>query len=1128
MNHYNIVSMKFIFTNLNSYVMRKFTLFFAFIFIIGMQYVQAQGRVISGTITSADDNKPIPGVQVVVEGTTVGTVTNLDGFYELAVPASAKKLVYSFVGMVSQTIEIGTQTSINVTMATDLLNLEGVTVTALGISREKKSLGYATQEIKGDEINQVKSANFISTLSGKAAGVQVKTNGNMGGSTNILIRGSASLTGNNQALIVIDNVPVNNDNNNTVAQMRGRAGYDYGNAASDINPNDIESMTVLKGAAATALYGSRAANGAIIITTKKGTMTMAKKKVLGVSISSNVTTGFIDKSTFPKYQTNYGGGYGADYYSDTTLTNGQHYPGFEYIYDINGDGVNDWTVPTREDASLGQKFDDNVLVYQYNSFYPQSEHYKQATPWKSAENGPITFFETPWSYTNSVDVTGGSEASSFRLSYTNQEQSGIMPNSHISKNNVLFNGSYDVVKNLKVSASANYINTQGKGRNSTGYSDNIMSSFRQWMETNVDWAEQKQLYEDYEENITWNPNSPDNLAPAYWDNPYWLRYQNYETDLRDRIIGYLQADWKINDYFSVMGRYSLDTYSELQEERKAVGSAAGEMGVGAAGARSDVTSGYSRFDRTFMERNIDLMLKFQKNLSEDFSLGVLLGINSRRGRVDQVFASTDGGLIVPGMYSLNNSLNPMLPPEEKLAETAVDGVYGSASLGYKSFLYLDVTARNDWSSTLPKDNWSYFYPSVSGSFIFSELMKVDWLNLGKVRLGYAQVGNDAPWGVLIDTYDQFPAYTGTTMFSVPNSKNNETLKPEISKSIEAGLEMAFFKRRLGFDFALYKTNTTNQSIPVAVSMATGYSSKYLNAGEIENKGIELMLYGVPISMEKFKWDATVNWAKNVNKVVELYEGVDVLQLIAPLQGGITINARVGQPYGVIQGRDFVYDANGNKLIGASGRYLKTAKSDIVIGDVQPDFNLGFNNRFTYKNWALSFLIDWQQGGSVFSLDQYYGLYSGLYEETDYINDLGNPVRNTIEDGGGYINDGVYAPGTVIDGVDVSGQKNTTRVVGNNDTSFGTGAFPASAYVYDATYVKLRELVITYSLPSSMLEKSFFNGVSFSLVGSNLWILYKDLPHADPESSQSSGNVQGWQSGVMPAVRNIGLTVNLQF
>jgi TonB-linked SusC/RagA family outer membrane protein len=1103
--------------------MRKFTLFFAFILFIGMQYVQAQGRVISGTITSADDNKPIPGVQVVVEGTTIGTVTNLDGFYELSVPENAKKLVFSFVGMVSQTIEIGTQTTINVTMATDLLNLEGVTVTALGISREKKSLGYATQELSGDEINQVKSSNFISTLSGKAAGVQVKTNGNIGGSTNILIRGSNSVTGNNQALIVIDNVPVNNDNTNNNDQIRGRAGYDFGNAASDLNPNDIESMTVLKGAAATALYGSRAANGVILITTKKGTQTMAKKKVLGVNISSNVTTGFVDQKTFPKYQTNYGGGYGGYYYGDPP------YGGLERIYDINGDGELDLTVPTYEDASMGQKFDENLMVYQYNSYYPQSEHYKQATPWVVGANGPITFFETPWSFTNSVDVTGGSDASAFRLSYTNQEQSGIMPNSHLSKNNVLFNGSYDVVKNLKVSASVNYINTAGKGRNSTGYSDNIMSSFRQWSQMNVDYAEQKQLYEDFEENITWNPNSPSSLAPAYWDNPYWVRYKNYESDQRDRVIGYLQADWKINDYFSLMGRYSLDTYSELQEERKEVGSAAGEMGVASGGARSDVTSGYSRFNRGYMERNIDLMLKFQKSLGEDFSLSALLGINSRRGRVDQVFASTDGGLIVPGMFSLSNSVNPMLPPEERLAETGVDGVYVSASLGYKSFLYLDATFRNDWSSTLPKDNWSYPYPSVSASFIFSELAKLDWMNLGKVRLGYAQVGNDAPWGVIKDTYDQSPSYSGTSLFSLPNSKNNATLKPELSKSIEAGLEMAFFKRRLGFDLALYKTNTTNQSIPVSVSFATGYTSKYLNAGEVENKGIEIMLYGVPYIKDNFKWDATVNWARNINKIVALYEGVDVLTLNpGAMQGGVSIVARVGEPYGVIQGTDYMYDENGTKLIGADGYYKRTTNSNNILGSVQPDFNLGFNNRFTYKNWALSFLIDWQQGGSVFSLDQYYGLATGLYAETDFINDLGNPVRNSLDEGGGLVLDGVYAPGTVIDGVDVSGQTNTTRVHGDDYRVFGYSRNPNSAFVYDATYVKLREVVLTYSLPAKTLEDSFFNGISFSLVGSNLWILYKDLPHADPEASQTSGNVQGWQSGVMPTTRNLGLTVNLQF
>ena len=382
--------------------MRKFTLFLAFMFFIGMQFLHAQDRDISGKVISSDDGLPIPGVQVVVKATSIGTVTGLDGKYSLSVPASATTLVFSFIGMTPQEITIGSQTSIDISMEPDVFNIEGVVVTALGISREKKSLGYATQELSGDELNQVKSNNFISTLSGKAAGVQVKSTGNMGGSSNVIIRGSSSITGNNQALIVIDGIPVNNDNTNTDDQIRGRHGYDFGNAASDINPADIEVTNILKGAAATALYGSRAANGVIIITTKKGAKGMTKARGVGVNISSNVTTGFIDKSTFPKYQTQYGAGYG--YYGD-----GPNEDEWFNYYDVNGDGTLDLTVPTYEDASMGAEFDPNLMVMQWDSFYPESPNYQKATPWVAGENGPITFFETPWSFTNSVDVTGGGE-----------------------------------------------------------------------------------------------------------------------------------------------------------------------------------------------------------------------------------------------------------------------------------------------------------------------------------------------------------------------------------------------------------------------------------------------------------------------------------------------------------------------------------------------------------------------------------------------------------------------------------------------------------------------------------------------------------------------------------------------
>jgi TonB-linked SusC/RagA family outer membrane protein len=1116
--------------------MRKLSFLLVLLLLTAMQAL-AQ-RTITGKVTSADDGNGIPGVTVLVKGTSTGVLTDLDGKYNITVAKDAKALQFSFVGMKMQEIALTTSNVVDVVMQSEAQNIEGVVVTALGITRDKKSLGYSTQELKGDDINAAKRTNFVDNLSGKLAGVQVKTNGNMGGSTNVIIRGSSSITGNNQALFIIDGVPVNNDNTNNSGQISGRNGYDYGNAASDIDPNDIESMNVLKGAAATALYGSRAANGVILITTKKGKKSETGKKNLGVSINSSVTTGFVDKSTFPKYQNQYGAGYGTYFYGDPPMA------GFEYLYDVNGDGETDYTVPTYDDASYGQKFDPSIMVYQWDSYYPASPNYKKATPWTAGANGPATFFDNSVSLSNNVEVAGGSDNSTFRLGYTNTNDKGIMPNSEIAKNAVTFNGSYDILKNLTVSAYANYVQTKGKGRNSTGYSDNILSGFRQWMQTNVDYGMEKDLYFKTGENITWNPNNPDDLRPAYWDNPYFQRFQNYETDTRSRIIGYTQADWKLNNYFSLMGRYAVDTYSELQEERKALGSSSGEFGV----QRPDVTSGYSRFNKSFSETNLDFLLKFNKNLTEDLNLSALLGTNMRRSRVDQIFMSTNGGLIVPGQYSIGNSQNSILAPEERLTVIGVNGVFAGFSLGFKNFLFLDGTIRRDQSSTLPESNNAYFYPAVSGSFIFSNVIpKNSWLNLGKVRLGYAQVGNSAPWGAIKDTYAQNTSFGGTALFSVPSTKNNVDLKPENTSSIEAGLEMKFFQGLLGFDLSLYKKNTVNQIIPVAVSTSTGYSAKYVNAGEMMNKGIELMLFGTPVKSGDFQWDITLNWAKNINEVVSLEGDLKNLQ-IASLQGGVTINARVGEPYGTIQGKDYVYDeATGKKQILGNGFYKVTSASDIVIGNVNPDWTGGLNNKFSYKNWSFSFLLDMQRGGSVFSLDQYYGLATGLYAETVYNNDLGNSVRDDVtmiydENGkatytyeptsGGVVLDGVYGPGTILNiggvATDVSGQQNFTRAPGNDYRLQGYSKNPNSTFVYDASYLKLREAVITYSIPKSVLSKSFFNGVSFSLVGSNLWIISKNLPHADPEASQSSGNVQGWQSGVMPTTRNVGFSVNLQF
>jgi len=1092
--------------------MKKIYLLLLFL-LISSTLLTAQTRVITGTVTGSEDGQPVIGCTVQIKGTVIGITTDVSGKYSLTVPQNATTLVFSYIGMKPQEVEIGGRSVIDISLQSDLVGLSEVVVTALGISRQKKSLGYATQQVNGDAVSTIKTDNFVNTLSGKIAGVTIKTNGNMGGSTNIIIRGSKSLTGNNQALFIIDGVPVDNANTNSDGQKTGRAGYDFGNAASDINPNDIESIDVLKGAAASALYGARAANGVIMITTKKGTYQTGR--AMGVTLNSNVTFGTYDKSTFPTYQQNYGGGYGP-YYSTGA------YPRFRE-YDVDGDGAKDLVVPFSQDASLGQKFDRGIMVYAWDSFVPESPDFGKKTPWVAPANGPDYLFRTAVSLNNSIDITGGSEISTFRLGYSNFDQTGILPNSSLKKNSVTFNGSYNLLKNLKVTASANYVNTKGKGRNETGYNDNIMTSFRQWYQVNVDVKMLEDIYNITGRNETWNRKSGTNPVPAYWDNPYWVRFKNYETDERNRLIGFTQLDYKASEWLSLLGRISVDSYSELQEQRKAVGSVAGEFGV----TRPEVTSGYSRYTKDFLETNIDFMANFKKDITENLNLSGILGSNFRRQESDRVFESTNGGLSIPEVYALSNSVSQMLPPEELFSKLGSNGYFGSLSLGFKNTFYLDATYRVDQSSTLPKNSWTYAYPSISGSFLFSELVKADWLQLGKLRLNYAEVGSDAPFASVLDTYVQITPFNGKPMVSVSSTKNNSSLKPERTKSIEGGLEMSFFQSRLGFDLALYKSNTIDQIMPVSVSYATGYTSKYVNAGEIENKGIELRFNATPVKLSSgLRWDVTLNWAKNRNKVVRLEGDIKNLE-IANLQGGVTINARVGEPYGTIQGQDYVFDGKGNRVVGASGYYEFSPTSDIVLGNVNPDWTGGINNAISYRNIGLSFLIDWQKGGSIFSLDQYYGQETGLYPESDFINDLGNPVRDPLIDNG----DGTYGAksgGYICEGVLADGSKNNIRIPGDDDYSFGYSAFPNSEFVYDASYVKLREVVLTYSFPGNLIARTFIQGASLSFVGSNLWIIHKNLPYADPESSQSAGNIQGWQSGVMPATRNYGFSLKVQF
>ena len=1048
----------------------------------------AQEKTVSGTVS--DSSGTLPGVSVLVKGTSTGTQTDFEGNYSIMIKEGSI-LSFSYVGYKTIEITIGSPSTYIVTMEEDANLLDEIVVTALGISKAKKSLGYSTQKVDGDEVSRVKDANFINSLAGKISGVEIKQSGTMGGSTNVVIRGNSSLTGNNQALFVVDGVPMNNSNTNSGGQQTGRGGYDYGNAASDINPDDIESINVLKGGAASVLYGSSAANGVIIITTKKG---KSKKNRLGVTINSSFSLGSIDKSTYTEYQDQYGAGYGA-YYGST---------GYFNDVDMNGDGILDLVTPGTEDASYGAPFDGR-MVYQWNSWYPElTDTYLKPTAWEAAKNNPLTFFETAETAINSVSFEGSTDKGTYRFAYTNFSQKGVLPNSSINKDILDFGGSYDLSDKFSIRTKMTYSTVRGKGRYGTGYdAKNPNQSFKQWYQTNVDIKEQEAAYFLTGQNITWNANSTTDRTPIYFDNPYWTRYENYQNDERNRINGHVTLSYEVNDWLNIMGRATLDTYSQIQEERIAVGSV-------------DVSE-YSKSLNRFQNNNYDLYLNFDKNFLEDkLNVRGTLGANIVRTSMNNLSARTTGGLVVPGLYALSNSKELSSAPGEYEASFARNSIFGNVSLGYDDYLFLEGSYRNEKASTLPSDNNTFDYFAVSSSFIFSKFIDSDLISFGKFRAGYAETGNAADALRIYDTYSSIGNMGGNPLYSLPSSKNNANLKDESTKEMELGLEMRFANNRLGFDFSAYNKKSIDQIMSVSVSTATGYNSKFVNAGEVTNKGVELSLYGEPIRTDDFNWKVNVNWSKNKNEVVSLYGDVNQLQL-ASVQGGVSINATIGQPYGSIVGSNYVYNDNGTRTIGADGYYIKSASKE-VIGNVNPDWIGGINNSFRYKNLNFSFLIDIKKGGDVFSLDTYYGYATGIYANTVFENDLGNPVRNTLANGGGVILDGALADGSA----------NTTRVRADNYANpWGYKHAPGAAHTSDAGYVKLREVSLSYDFDKAILDKLNISQLTLTATGKNLWIIDKNTPYADPEAGLSSGNIQGYQSGAYPSVREFGLNLKVQ-
>ena len=1083
----------------------------------------SQKKVITGKVVDSSGT-PIPNVSIHLKSSRGGTTTKDDGSFHISA-APSDVLIFSNISFNPQEVPVGERSDISVVLHGRNQELNQVVVTALGIRRSKNSLPYATQQISGADINKTPTTNFIDDMSGKVSGLQITASNTMGGSNNVVLRGMKSLTQSNQALFVVDGVPYDNTNQSTTQSAQGY--YDLGNAASDINPNDIESISVLKGAAASALYGSRASNGVIMITTKRGSRL---NKGLGVTVNFGVNVGTPDKSTLPQYQMQYGEGSG----SAASTTPGNPDPYFYYQPIFNSGTTSVPIVMTDIDQMTGPAYDPTKMVYQWDAFSPGNPNYGKATPWKPAPNDkPTDYFVVPVTTTTSVFADGGNEKSTFKLGYTRSDDKGYIPNSSQVKDLLNLGTTYMLAPGLTAGAEFNYSDVNAIGRYGFGYYGgngtqiNPMTDFRQWWETAVSLKEQKADYFRTNSNATWNWTSGktngyvtavtpgDIMKPAYHDNPYWVRYKNYESDGRNRYFGNVYLNYKIGSLISLLGRVSKDDYTQLVETRYDVGSAG--------------TPSYSKTTSTFDETNYDLLANLDKNLTDNLNLKALLGSNVRQDNISSQYGITNGGLVVPGFFALANSVNTPAAPVETFQRKEVDGIFAGATLTWKDMITLDGSLRRDHSSTLPTSSASYYYPSVSANWVFSKtLPQTTWLTYGKLRANYAAVGGDAPYYSLINTYVATSPLNGQTIFNSPTTNNNPDLKPETNHTYEIGAELSFLQNRLGFDVTYYHAQEINEIMPINVSTSSGYSQFYVNGGTVQNAGVELTVNLTPIKTRNFSWDMNVNWTKNNSKVISLYNNQPSFE-ITGFPNAVQLVAEKGKAYGEIWGSDYVYTHG--QIRDSLGYPEKASNSLSDIGNINPKWYGGINNSFHYKNFSVSFLIDVKKGGDVYSLDMDYGSSGGLPPRTAGYNKNGVGVREPLANGGGYLFPGV-------DGA--SGKPNTTLV---DASDINTGHFPFSSinqeaartFVYDAGYVKLREAAFTYSLPARTLSHiNFIKGLDLSLTGRNLWIIHKNLPYADPEQGVPSlgtygtNGSMGYQSGAYPVFRTFGFNVKARF
>jgi TonB-linked SusC/RagA family outer membrane protein len=1024
---------------------------------------------VSGKVITAEDQSPLPGVNILVKGTSTGTITDVNGNYTINASSQDDVLIFSFVGYNAHEVLLAGRSTLDITLTSDARQLSEVVVTALGIKREDKSLGFAAQSVNENAVKDAKSNNWVNALSGKVAGLNIQGAGaGPMGSSRITIRGESSLNlDNNQALIVVDGVPVSSKITGTgySSHLSADSPIDYGSTLSDLNPDDIEKITVLKGPGATALYGSRAAGGAIIITTKSGSR---KDNGIGVTFNSNVSMEQVNR--WPDYQFEYGEGRTDQYYS----------------YLDSEDGINTSTTVAAGRA-WGPKF-NGQSYFQYNPDAPDGRPVER-TPWVPYKNYVSGFFQTGITYSNSLSVEGGGENGSARLSVTHLKNKWIIPNTGFERINAALSVNQNISDKLKISGKANYTNKTSDNLPAAGYNNQSLMYFliigtapnisHQWF---------KPYWQPGLENV--QQKNPFNPGP---DNPYLDMYEMLNKMNKHGVIGTVSATYEISEKLNLMIRSGLDMSFEYRSQQRPY-------------SMTKYPRGMFREQNVFSyESNSDFLLTYSDQLSNRVAFTVSAGANAMRQTYDFAGMYADQ-LAQPGIYQISNSLDQAVADPQK-TKKAINSVYATSQFSFDEMIFLDITGRNDWSSTLPFKNNSFFYPSVSASFLLDELMSLPRpVSFAKVRLSWAQVGNDTRPYQTARYYDKI--YSNS--FTNSSTLFNADLKPEITSSYEAGVDLRLFQNRIGLDVAVYDNRSRNQILAVPLDPVTGYSNALINAGLINSKGVEVKLSGKPVVRENFSWNTTLIWSRNRSYVKELADGV-TNQIIYSHGSNVTIEARVGGRMGDMYGKGFQRSPDGQIIYSSTGVPAPLDPVTRKWGNAFADWKGSIMNEFTLYRFKVSVLVDGQYGGE-------------MYSQTNHKNNTLGKTRVTLpgRDGGivgqGVVpqGDGTFAPNAVS--VPASAYYDNYYQISNAETN-----------IFDASFLKIREVRIEYGLPQSIIGKLGLQQATIAIFGRDLFN-FTDFPGFDPEGGNlNSGTLTpGVELTQFPSTRTLGANVMFKF